>query len=206
MNPEERFALFEAGELLGNPSASATQCGVDCYTASFAWQHECKRLASLPAEELEAVYEMSQHLPVEYVMQKYPYTKAEIMRICRIWKARVESAMEAFEALVERFKEYALQGSVTGNIYDDARHYIHSALEALRDTSWQAGRYPKEFTSEELADGKARSDYGWIYQTLRAMPADLLIPCFGEAGEKFMDACERTFAQRKRRRREYLAG
>jgi hypothetical protein len=204
MDSDKRLALFEGGELSGRPSEAATQYGVDTYTPSFAWQHECNRLEKLPAEQLEAVHDMSQRLPVEYVMEKYQFSKAQIIRICRIWQARMKSAAKAFEELALFFKEYAPIDSPTGNVYMDARLYIHNAMATIKSATWQAGRYPNEFTSAELAQGNARSDYGWVYQTLRAMPRHLVGPAFGEAGNQFLAACEQTFAKRKQRQIKYL--
>jgi hypothetical protein len=67
------------------------------------------------------------------------------------------------------------------------------------------GRYPGELTQSELAL-KRRSDFGWVFLTLNAMPKELILPCFGHAGSRFLDICQNTFARRRQRKKDgYLA-
>lgn len=87
----------------------------------------------------------------------------------------------------------------------DAELYIAEAIDRVESKSWAKDRYRGELTNVELALGK-RSDFGWVFQTLTAMPQDLVLPCFGEAGKTFLSICNDTFGQRKKRQTEgYLA-
>jgi hypothetical protein len=208
LDPDRRREIFEAGELLGSPERAAQHCGVGRVTASFAWQYERKRLEALPEDQLRAVYEMSQTHTTAKVMEQYGYSKAEVIAIGRIWKRRLEAADDArkdLEAeLRAKSKDYAPKSSITGTIVGDMRAYIRWALDDVSQNEWELGRYRGELKKEELAPGKRRSDYGWVYDTLRVLPTERVSLCFGEAGLRFLRACEATLKNRKRRQKEML--
>jgi hypothetical protein len=97
-------------------------------------------------------------------------------------------------AIMAQFEEYAPYDSLTGNILDDVKEYIQIAINlsferSLATTSFQrsfeTNGYRGELTQPELAL-KKRSDFGWVFETLQAMPQDLVLPCFGDAGKTFL--------------------
>jgi hypothetical protein len=207
LDPALRMKLFERRELTGDSKKAAADCGVHPHTASFAWQEECRRLGNLPQEELRRVYEISQARSVEQVMLKHPYSKAQVIRICRIWQKRVKAGTEALKAILLQLQEFAPIKSLTGDVFHDAKLYIDEAIERAQRKPFAMGRYPGELRQRELAlTLKKRSDFGWVFEVLNVMPTELILPCFGKAGTRFLDICRNTFARRKQRQKDgYLA-
>jgi len=116
MNPAKRLDLFELGELSGSSTQAAVQYGVDPYIASFAWQYECRLLGKLSQEELKVVHDLCQSRPIDQVILKFPYSKAQVMRICKIWEKRILIGKEAFRAIMSALEVGAPKGSFTGNL------------------------------------------------------------------------------------------
>ena len=204
LEPSLRIALFEAHEHSGDAKIAARQCGVDSYLASFAWQGERQRLANLPAEELKSIYELAQVGPFEQVMQKCDHSEVEILAICRIWQKRIKDGIKAFDVIVARLMKHAPAGSFTGDVFHDARLYIDLALdsaEGVEGDSWGSGWRTGELTPKELRR-TTRSEFGWVFETLRAMESEFILPCFGTAGQRFLAVCEDTLKNRKRRRKD----
>jgi len=204
LEPSLRIALFEAHEHSGDAKIAARQCGVDSYLASFAWQGERQRLANLPAEELKSIYELAQVGPFEQVMQKCDHSEVEILAICRIWQKRIKDGIKAFDVIVARLRKHAPAGSFTGDVFRDARLYIGFALdsaEGVEGDSWGSGWRTGELTPKELRR-TTRSEFGWVFETLRAMESEFILPCFGTAGQRFLAVCEDTLKNRKRRRKD----
>ena len=203
MEPAKRLEIFEIAELTGDSGNAAIQCGVDRYIASFAWQYECRRLETLPDSELRSVFELCQARSQEQVRHKFNYSNAQLIRICRIWKARKKTGRKAFEALAAEFKQHAPEGSPTGDVFQDAQFYLEMSLELVSSNAKTWGHYKGEFTQAEFSLSK-RSNFGWVYRTLKAMPRSMVVPCFGSAGERFLRYCEDTISGRKQRRSDYL--
>jgi len=204
LEPALRNALFEAHEHLGDAKIAARQCGVDSYLASFAWQGERQRLSSLPDEELKGIYELAQVRSIDQVALKYDYTEVQILAMCRIWRRRMEDGRKAFDVIVARLMKHAPAGSFTGDVFRDARLYIGFALdsaEGMEGDSWGSGWRTGELTPKELRR-TTRSEFGWVFETLRAMESEFILPCFGTAGQRFLAVCENTLKNRKRRRKD----
>lgn len=143
--------------------------------------------------------------------------KGEILRICWHWKSGLTARAEANAAAEAQmsasvaeasllFQRYAPQGSLSGSLYEDAKIYIASALSCANQEGWESGRYPGELTPDELSTGKKRSDYKWVYETLRAMQVDHIRACFGRDGMNFLQTCKLSLNGRIQRRRDFLRG
>jgi hypothetical protein len=202
----ESYALDKAGK-------TAKRFGISVYLANAVWQRWCRHLEREPEARREEVFNLSQ-VSVEFAMEKFGYTKGEVLRICWHWRkglaARAEGAELAEAAKSELiatatllFRLYAPVRSLTGSIYEDVKLYIAWALNVIGEDSWESGRYPGEFTADELSLGKQRSNFRWVYETLSAMNKDHVKMCFPKTGEDFLEACKRTLRQRIQRRRDY---
>jgi len=137
------------------------------------------------------------------------------MRICRHWRKSLGSKAEEAESLNAArsaffaeasliYRLYAPVGSITGSLYDDAIFYMGWALDSADEERFEWGRYSGELTTKELSSGKKRSDYGWLFETLRAMDSDQVEKCFGKTGQDFLEVCLRTFARRLQRKRVHI--
>ena len=206
--------IFESYALEG-AKKTAKRFGISVYTANFVWQRWCRRLERKPESHRQQVFAMAQ-VSVRFAMDRFDYTKGEVLRICLHWKKgaakRAEeeeiaeaATSEAIAAARSLFQQYAPMKSATGSIYDDVKLYIQWALNGINEDSGESGRYPPgEFTLKELASGEKRSDYKWVYETLRAMHPDHVKACFPKAGQYFLRACKRTLDQRIQRKRDHL--
>ena len=206
--------IFESYALEG-AKKTAKRFGVNVYEANAIWQHWCRRLERKPEEQRREVFTLAQLSP-ERAMSKFDYTMAEVLRICRHWRegtAKRAEAAEIAEAATSEmiaaarslFEQYAPAASTTGSVYEDAKLYIGWSLADITEDSEESGRYPPgEFTPHELASGKKRSDYKWVYETLCAMQPDHVNACFPKTGQDFLRACKQTLRQRIQRRRNHL--
>ena len=205
--------IFES-YVLDKARKTAERFGISVYTANVVWHRWCRRLERKPENHRQQVFATAQ-VSVELAMDRFGYNKGEVLRICWHWKENaatradetgiVEAATsEAIAAARSLFRQYAPMKSVTGSIYDDVKLYIEWALDDIKN-SWESGSYPPgEFTHQQLDFGEKRSDYKWVYETLRAMHPDHVRACFPKAGQHFLRECKRTLNQRIQRRRDHF--
>jgi hypothetical protein len=208
-------AIFECCVMEGLDIA-ANRFKISKYLANFAWQRWCQFLESLPEHYRGEIYDACQ-ISMPMAISMFGLTTAELMRICRHWRQNLgirdvaaqssdRARHEARAEAIRLFEIHAPVGSLTGSVFTDALLYLESAVEISREESFEIGRYPGELTSKELASStsKRRSDYGWVYRTADSMYRFQVAECFGQLGVDFLKVCRRTFAQRRKRKNNYL--
>jgi hypothetical protein len=147
---------------------------------------------------------MCQYRSLDEVSLRFRLSKAELMRICRIWKKRLDQAEETLARITAMFTDMAPVGSPTGSILGDMPWYMEHALNTLEGRSVSDGYTHKFLNSQEFQDSKKRTNYGWVFQILSVMDESLRLSYFKETGRRFHEICTATLKRRARLSAKYL--
>jgi hypothetical protein len=173
----------------------------------------CRSLEALPEANRYEVYTVCQR-SWRTALETFSHNASELRWICRHWRTvnaqgSADMAMHDETRAAHRlealriFSLFAPLGSLTGSLYDDACLYIKKALSSAKSQAFRYGHYRGELGRQELARTR-RSDYAWVFETLKLMSRQQISTCFGQEGKDFVGLCEWTFACRRERRDRHL--
>ena len=197
----------------------AKRLGITKYQAVVTWFTHCKFLQAKPRRLRKSIYDACQLSP-EAAAKRTGMTKYEVLRIQWHWKKDLEREQQNRDAHAlhqsfkiaegkSQFRIYAVFPPWTGSIDTDVVEYMEMAIDDVakyEEDQWPQERRPNELTRYEFKDGKGRSEYGWVYLTLRSMASNEVDRCFGETGRRFMEICRVTLENRLQRKRDYNSG
>jgi hypothetical protein len=195
---------------------TAKRFAINKYEANFVWRRHCKYLEKKPRVIRRAIFDACQFSP-ESTAKRFDLTKHEVLRIQWHWKqllkgklrgkdGRATTSLQTNGKARAQFKDYAVLPTFTGFIDTDIVEYMEIALSwasEWEEDTWPQDRYRGELTSREFTDGKSKSQFGWVYLTLRAMGDLEVARCFETLGQQFMELCQTTLRNRIQRRRDF---